>query len=709
MRAAGDLAQASPRGGPGRLQEHDLVASAQQQRGGGDDDGGQPLPLGAQPPGHKGLRVGVQGARRLDEDEHGGAAGDGPGQGHALALPAGEVAGLLRQLPLQPAEGVHDVPGDGDPEGAGGVGLPLGGQGSGGASGVGPQRPGVQGHEVLQVARRGERHRLAEDLARQRPGEGLGAGPGDDDGAPHLRDGHAAQVGAPQRDGDAVVGPSEALGQGGRRAGPGAHQAGHGPAAQPHPGGGVHEVAARVQAGVRVDGAVVDQGRGGGDAGDLLGAHPGAGHELHEVGQGAHGPDEEGGVAVEGDELARAQPPAQGRRGGGPHDDGGEDHGRPGADGGQQRLGGGDLDAGVAHAGGGLGVAGRVDGLPADAAQDPQAGDDVGGHGGQPALLLALVGHAAVEGLDQGGDEDQDDRNAQQDEQAQPDVHAHHERADDESDDEGGDDVGDEVHEVADGVGVGGDGGHDVAAGHGAGDGAGALAQAVGGAADAGLPAAGPGAHGEHLGEGADDGAQQAEPGQGRQARQQAGGQAVGEGGVHHRAQDGGDEADDEVAQEVQDRGRGERQPGVTQEGAHPGAGIGEDPREGGVRDGEEARPAPGPAGQAHRGGRARGAGGVCGGGRIRRAGGADRVRGTGRTGCPVGVGGVRGVVRAHSGGGGHGVFSSRSCRRGASEGSAGRRGQDDAACAGGRGGRRAPDAPGPGQLSTSFTAMASA
>ena len=108
----------------------------------------------------------------------------------------------------------------------------------------------------------------------------------------------------------------------------------------------------------------------------------------------------------------------------------------------------------------------------------------------------------------------------------------------------------------------------------------------------------------------------------------------MGEAGVHHLAQDGGDEADDEVAQEAQDRGRGERQPGVAQEGAHPGAGVGEDPRGEGVRDGEEARPAPGPAGQAHRGGRA---GGAC------------------------------GVARARNGGGGgHGVLSSRSCRRAA-------------------------------------------
>ena len=74
----------------------------------------------------------------------------------------------------------------------------------------------------------------------------------------------------------------------------------------------------------------------------------------------------------------------------------------------------------------------------------------------------------------------------------------------------------------------------------------------MGGAADAGLPAAGPGAHGEHLGEGADDGAQQAEPGQGRQARQQAGGQAVGYGFKKARENDSNI---DEGARDVEENG----------------------------------------------------------------------------------------------------------------------------------------------------------
>ena len=96
-----------------------------------------------------------------------------PGRGQALAsLKTGEGDGTVGGQDRATHRAVVDAGSAGQIDGDDAQRAPP--RRSGGnergyeGDGVGPQRPGVQGHEVLQVARRGERHRLAEDLARLR-------------------------------------------------------------------------------------------------------------------------------------------------------------------------------------------------------------------------------------------------------------------------------------------------------------------------------------------------------------------------------------------------------------------------------------------------------------------------------------------------------------------------------------------------------------
>ena len=78
----------------------------------------RPLRCCGEPPGDAGLGVGVDGARRLDEDEHVGVAQQRPGEGEPLALAAGERAAALLELAVEAAvdrgEGIVGV---GDVEG----------------------------------------------------------------------------------------------------------------------------------------------------------------------------------------------------------------------------------------------------------------------------------------------------------------------------------------------------------------------------------------------------------------------------------------------------------------------------------------------------------------------------------------------------------------------------------------------------------------
>ena len=99
-------------------QEDDGVAGLQHQGGLGDDHRGASAAGPAEASGDPGLRVGVQGAGGLHQDEGGGLGQEGPRQGHALALAPRERPALLRDHARQARlQGGQDVPGVGHLQG----------------------------------------------------------------------------------------------------------------------------------------------------------------------------------------------------------------------------------------------------------------------------------------------------------------------------------------------------------------------------------------------------------------------------------------------------------------------------------------------------------------------------------------------------------------------------------------------------------------
>ena len=284
------------------------------------------------------------------------------------------------------------------------------------------------GQEGGDTGRLGRLRASAQDRLAQAPGEELGVGGADHDGAPHCLHRDAPQVHPAQGHGArGVVAAPQALGEVGRQGGVGTHQSGQAPTGQGHPGDLVAQVPQRVEHGHRVGEARVGhQGPDRQQASHLAGPHPGAGGDDNEVHGHVEGVHQVGGEPVEGDELAHAQAPGDDLEGARPHHDGGEEGGETGPQPLQEGLGAGHPDPGVAHGRGLGGVAARVDVLPANAPQDAQAGDGVGGDGGQPALLLTLKGPAGVDGPADPGQERQAGRQAQEDQQTQSQVGTQH-------------------------------------------------------------------------------------------------------------------------------------------------------------------------------------------------------------------------------------------------------------------------------------------
>jgi len=128
----------------------------------------------------------------------------------------------------------------------------------------------------------------------------------------------------------------------------------------------------------------------GQDLEDLADAHARAGEDLHGLGRGGQRLGQEGGVAVEGDELARGDVPREGQAGAVPDHAHQQQPGQERLQRVQDRLRARHLDARAPHLLRLLPVAGREGLLAADPAQDPQARDGVGPEGRQPAARLTL-------------------------------------------------------------------------------------------------------------------------------------------------------------------------------------------------------------------------------------------------------------------------------------------------------------------------------
>ncbi len=89
------------RDAPG-LEEDDLVGLVEHERARADDDGRPAGACLAKPTGDSGLGVGVDGARRLDEDEDLGVGEQRPRKDDPLALAAGERATPLLDVAVEP-------------------------------------------------------------------------------------------------------------------------------------------------------------------------------------------------------------------------------------------------------------------------------------------------------------------------------------------------------------------------------------------------------------------------------------------------------------------------------------------------------------------------------------------------------------------------------------------------------------------------------
>ena len=447
------------------IQQDHLVAGLQHQRRFGGDDGGAPPSRGVQATGHARLGVGVQGAGGLDEHEGGSLGEQGAGQGDALALTAGQRAPLLRdhagQAPIQRGQ---DVPGVGDLQGGQQPVVP-GQPGCGGAhvlvDGVDARALGLRGHERAHadgLGRGGAAH--VEGLAKG-AGEQFGGGAGYHDRGAHVAQRHVGQRPALQgHHRGVVVEAAESGGQ--RRGGPriGGDDGGHAARCEAHPGGRVDDPP--VLGGAVGGGQVQALGGGAGGRDDVeqsaQAPQPDHGPRvvLHRVREHHERPRQVGGVAVEGDELAGADLPGDRHAGGGPHDDGDEQARQEHLQAHEHRLGAGHFDPASAQLLGGLAVAAGEDVLTADAPQDAQSGDRIGGDGGDLGLRLALDGLAPLEGLDDQGDDPGDQGHADEHDEAEAHGDRDHEHRHDREGHGRADQRGQALEQVADVLGVGG-------------------------------------------------------------------------------------------------------------------------------------------------------------------------------------------------------------------------------------------------------------
>ena len=467
------------------VQQDDLVAGLQHEGGLGDDDGRAPPPRGAEAAGHARLGMGVQRAGRLDEHEGGGLGQQGARQGDPLALAPGQGPSLLGDHAGQaPVQRGQDVVGVGGPQGD--EQPVVAGQGLGGGAhvlvdGVDARALGLRGHERFDADgfRRG-RAAHVEGLA-QCAGEQLGGGAGHHDRGAHIAQRHGGQRSAVQgHRGVGVVEAPEPGGQGGGGVGIGADHCGHTARREAHPGGGIDDLARPGGAVGGIQAQALGRGARGRDDVEQPAQAPQPDHGsrvvLHRAGEDHEGPRQVGGVAVEGHELAGADASGDRQAGGGPHDDGDEQTRQEHLQAHEHRLRAGHLDSASAQLLGGLAVAAGEDVLAADAAQDAQACDRVGGDGGDLGLRLALNGLALLEGPDDQGDDPGDQGHADDHDEAEAHGYRDHEHGHDREGHGGADERWEPFEEVADVLRVGGHDRGDLAGGRlvgqiGAGDG----------------------------------------------------------------------------------------------------------------------------------------------------------------------------------------------------------------------------------------------
>ena len=150
---------------------------------------------------------------------------------------------------------------------------------------------------------------------------------------------------------------------------------------------------------------------------------------AHGLGRGRQRHHQEGGVAVEGDQLARREPAGEDGPRAQPGEQDGEDPGQPDVRGVQRGLRPGHPDPGAADLRTALGVPGDELALSAEAPQHPQPGDGVAAQRGQPALDLPLDGLPGLQRPDHHGEQAGQHGHADQDHQPEGGVGPQHEHA----------------------------------------------------------------------------------------------------------------------------------------------------------------------------------------------------------------------------------------------------------------------------------------
>ena len=168
----------------------------------------------------------------------------------------------------------------------------------------------------------------------------------------------------------------------------------------------------------------------GEDVHDPAGGDPGPYRLAEGFGHRAQRQHQEGGVAVEGDQLARRDPAGEGGVRPQPGEGHDEDPRQQHLAGVQSGLHPGHRDPGRAHLVAAPGVAGEELLLPADAAQHPQPRHRVRAEGGEPALRLALGGPACLQRADHRDRRGGQQRDSGEHEQTQPGIDPHQQHRD---------------------------------------------------------------------------------------------------------------------------------------------------------------------------------------------------------------------------------------------------------------------------------------
>ena len=369
---------------PPVLEEDDPVRLVEHERAGADDDRRPTRARLAKPPRDPGLRVGVDRARRLDEHEDLGVREQRASQHDALALAARERAAALLDVAVQPVrQRLEDV-----------LGIRHG--------------DGLEDGRIVRAV-------PGVELVPERAGEEQRVGLADHDPSPDELDRQLGERHPAEADALALDEPAQPVGERDRVLRPVRDESGEHARRDDEPGAGVRQQRLRGRSGGR-RGGIGDQRLDREDVEHPSRADEGPRHLVDGLGGRAEREHEEGGIAVERNELARGDSPVDRETSADPDDDHDEDPGQEHLRGVERRLRQGHPHSREPHLLRAASVAIEEDRLAADSPEHPEAGDRIRAESGEAADLLALLPLTCLqradhegEAGDEHGDADEDD------------------------------------------------------------------------------------------------------------------------------------------------------------------------------------------------------------------------------------------------------------------------------------------------------------